>query len=817
MTAAPGRAAPVASYRLQLTPEHDLDHAAELLDHLAALGVSHVYLSPVGEAVPGSQHGYDVVDHTRVRAELGGAAALDRLLDAAAARGLRVVIDHVPNHASTARPELNRPWWEMLRDGPGSPAAAWFDVDRTADDRVVLPVLGEPLDEVLAAGGITVADPDDVVAEPHLVVHGGLRLPLAGGDASGELVEVLERQHYRLQHWRDPERNVRRFFTIDDLVAVRAEDPTVAATIDVVPAGLAGHPGFGGVRVDHVDGLADPGSYLAGLRGRIGADAWLVVEKIVAPDETLVASWTVDGTTGYEFARALDHVMVVPDAAATFDRFWRDAVDAVGDPRVTTDFATAEEIARREVLDEGLLPDLERTVRAVVPALGPDVDTDAVRAVITAVTVGLPRYRTYLPDDPAGADVLRRVAGDAKAALADPATGGPAGASAELVDAFVAMVLEPVDEAQRRGRTRWQQVTGPAMAKGAEDRAFYRYLRFAALCEVGGEPGRFGSSVADFHAAQLLALATHPLTMLAASTHDTKRSADVRARAAALTAEHEAWADAVGEWLPALAAAVPGIRPTTHLHALQTVVCCPGLDADRLTAFLVKSAREAELRTAWTDADEDHERRLGELAEVLVGDPARAGSIAESVAVWAERLDRPGWAAAIGATLARCTAPGVPDTYQGTEVFSYRLVDPDNRVPPDWAAVRATVRLAAGFDLPAAWHEHPDAAKAVVMARAAALRRRHPDAFGVDGTYAPVTVTGPGAERVLAFERGGVAATVIALPGLDAVDPDGATTLDLPAGEWRDALDDGADPVSGTVAVADLLARAPAALLERTG
>lgn len=803
--------APVLSYRLQLAADLGFDQVTELLDHLVALGVSHPYLSPVTEAVPGSGHGYDVVDHTTVRAELGGADGLDRLFAAADRLGLSVVIDHVPNHASTARPESNRPWWERLRTGPSGAGGPWFDVDPdVADGRVVLPVLGAPLDEVLADGDVRVVSDDPAIGEPHLLVHGGLRLPLAPDAVAPSpgvaTRELLDRQWYVLVHWREPIRNVRRFFTIDDLVAVRVEEDGVAEAVDTLPAGWAGRPGFGGLRIDHVDGLADPERYLRDLRGRIGDAAWLVVEKILAPDEVLVASWPVDGTTGYEFARVLDQLMVDPAAAPTFDRLWGDAV-AVGGEAGRGTFHDVEDRARREVLEGGLAPDLDRVVRAARRALDlpdempdgrPDhgVRLDDLRRVVVELTARLPRYRTYLPDDPAASQVLDSLVPAVTAELSD---------LTDLVDRVVALLRHPGSPAAAEFRTRWQQLTGPAMAKGAEDRAFYRWLRFSALCEVGGEPGSFGIGLADFHAAQDRTQRDHPRTMLAASTHDTKRSADVRARAAALSAEHEAWAVVSQVWSERILAGVAGLDPVTVSHALQTVVTCPGLDADRLTAFLVKSAREAEVFTSWTSPDDRHEECLRSLSETLVG----TGDLATEIAQWSECLDRPGRAAAIAATLIRLTAPGVPDLYQGDEGFAYRLVDPDNRVPPEWDLVRRTVSTAGSVDAPTAWRSDPECSKAVVIRRATAVRRRFPDAFGPRGTYEPLTVSGPGAGRVLAFGRGRRVLTVAPLPGLE-LGPD--LVLDLPAGRWRDELVDDAPAVSGRLPLAEVFERFPGGL-----
>ena len=380
----------MASYRIQLTPTFGFADTIGLLDHVVSLCVSHLYLSPIAEAAPGSLHGYDVIDHTRVRAEFGGEEGLVSLLDAASSKGLGVLIDHVPNHMSVAEADRNDRWWQMLRDGPSSTAATWFDVDWDfGGDRVIVPKLGDPLDRVLADGGLVIAEGD---RGPELR-YGPLRFPLAAGTEQLDVIEAVERQHYRLQWWRDPARNVRRFFAIDDLVAVRAERPEVAEVIDTIPVLLADHPAFAGVRVDHVDGLADPEAYLLGLRRRIGDDRWLLVEKILAPGETLPSSWPVDGTTGYDHIRVSEHTFLDPAAEEPLSRLW---TDLTADDR---SFAEIEDQARREVLSGGLRPDLDRLVRLVVDESDEAMPADRVCDALIELTLGVHRYRTYLPDD----------------------------------------------------------------------------------------------------------------------------------------------------------------------------------------------------------------------------------------------------------------------------------------------------------------------------------------------------------------------------------------------------------------------------------
>jgi (1->4)-alpha-D-glucan 1-alpha-D-glucosylmutase len=635
----------------------------------------------------------------------------------------------------------------VLRDGRSSAAARWFDIDWDAGDgRVILPVLGTSLERALADGAVTV-DGD------ALVVYGERRLPLASGTAGLPLHELLERQHYRLQHWREPARNVRRFFTVDDLIAVRVEDPEVAAVVDTLPARYADHPGFGGVRIDHIDGLADPARYLAQLRSVIGPDALLWVEKIVAPGEELPSSWPVEGTTGYEFIRDVDHVLL-PDAAEPIvTRRW------VADSADDRPFHTYEQDAKREVMLGGLAPDVERLVAVAADAIG-DADRDTVAAEVYRLVAELPRYRTYLPDDP-----------DAEHLIGEISTGPVAEA-----------ILRPATPAQHELRTRWQQLSGPVMAKGAEDRAFYRYLRLASLCEVGGDPGAFRLGVDDFHAANLGRAERWPRAMLAASTHDTKRSSGVRAWSTAFAWRLAADPDLVGRWRTLVDDAVgaTGADRVAASLAVQTAATTPGLDAPRLAEYLVKALREAAVHTSWEHPDQVYEDRLAPLAEQAV---ASAGPLADELAPH-------GRAVVVVATSLQLTCPGVPDVYQGAGGFVHRLVDPDNRVPPDWPSIAAAAAdLRSVAELFAA--DDP-AVKPVLVRTLLALRRRHLDAFD-GGAYEPIDA----GDEVIAFRRGDDVMVTVRRDGSALGRP-----VELPPGEWRNVLAGRDEPAAERLPVA---------------
>jgi len=788
------RVAPTASYRIQLTPDFGFDDARSQLDTIRELGVSHLYLSPIAQAVPASSHGYDVVDHTTVRREFGGAAALDRLLDAAGDHAMGVIVDHVPNHVSVARAELNDVWWTMLRDGASSEAARWFDVDWDhGDGRVIIPRLAGPLYEVLSAGGLEVGTGD---RGPELR-YGPLRFPLALGTEGLPVRDAVVRQHYSLEWWRSSDRNVRRFFTIDDLVAVRVEQRDVAAVVDTIPRLLVGHEAFHGIRVDHIDGLADPGGYLAGLRDAIG-DRLLFVEKILGPGERLPSSWPVDGTTGYEHITAVEHAFVDPRAERTLMELWTSWVDDVDVHQV--DFHQVEIDARREVLGGGLAPDLDRVTRSVMDADGDADAATSARSVLVAMTLALDRYRTYLPDDPASRKVFAGCVAAARK-LCPPTD----------VDSVVG-VLDGV------ALTRWQQMTGPVMAKGAEDRAFYRYLPLASFCEVGGAPGHFSTSVAEFHRFQSAQQAHSPAGMVASTTHDTKRSQGVRARSLALAARAHEWVSIVRRWAAHHADLVDGIDPRLVILALQTVVTARPLTTERLTDYLVKSAREADLVTSWTEPVAIVEEALRALADTLVDEVMHASG---ELPDFASGIERHGATIDLALLGVQLTSPGFADLYQGSPQGLFSLVDPDNRRPPDWPRLRGLTDAVDTSDTASEVASGAvDRARTIMTRRILHLRARRPDAFGVGAGYAQIDVVGPGASDVLSFARSdesGPAIVVVTTRAVDQPLDAPAVMVSLPPGTWRSVLHDDAPLiVAGPTPLIELIGDVGLAILERT-
>jgi (1->4)-alpha-D-glucan 1-alpha-D-glucosylmutase len=515
---------PVSTYRLQLTPDFGFAQAAEIGEYLADLGVTHVYLSPVLEAAPGSRHGYDVTDHSRIRAGLGGEDEFRAMVKRFRSHGLGIVLDIVPNHMAIPVPEtLNRQLWSVLRDGPGSPYAAWFDIDWAAQgNRMLLPILGGPVEDSL--DDLAVDRDGGPDSEPVLRYFDHV-LPLRPDTAGLPMSRLLESQHYRLSWWRHAatELNWRRFFDITSLIGVRVEDPAVFDATHAVITRLVSEGLVDGLRVDHPDGLADPRGYLHRLASVTGG-AWVVVEKILEPDERLPSDWPCAGTTGYDALRLADGVFLDPAdgtaLSAEYASFSRD----LGADTIAARFAEVAEVAKRDAVTGPLRAEVAR-LAAVLGVVYPDADPADARAVLTELLIGMRVYRAYVhpgePPSPASVSAM----GEAVEAARRRLPPGLRGFAAE-VGATVLGIRKPASGAAGPAAelsVRFQQTTGPVQAKGVEDTGFYRWPRLISQNEVGGDPDRFGVFPAEFHAAVSRLAADWPATMTTLSTHDTKR------------------------------------------------------------------------------------------------------------------------------------------------------------------------------------------------------------------------------------------------------------------------------------------------------
>jgi (1->4)-alpha-D-glucan 1-alpha-D-glucosylmutase len=883
---ASGRRPRAATYRVQLHAGFAFADAAAVTGYLAELGISHLYCSPYLQAAPGSTHGYDVVDHSRLNSELGGAAGHQRLVEALATTGLGQVLDIVPNHMALAG-RANAWWWDVLENGPSSRYARYFDIDWDPPQRkligvVLMPVLGDHYGRVLEAGQLAVERqggsftvryqeheaplsprtlddlltraatragsaelrqiatalgelPHAILADPAAVAerHSGterLRARLARlCEANPEVAaaidaeiaavnrdpdaldELLSRQNYRLAFWRagNEELSYRRFFDIQTLAGLRAEDETVFADTHRLILQLVADGELDGLRIDHVDGLADPEGYLRRLHEATGG-IYVVVEKILETEEELPRSWPVAGTTGYDFLNRVTQLFV--DSG-------NEAAMLAAYARFTGPQASYQEIsyqAKIQIMREDLAAEVERLTGLLVEVCERhrrqrDYTRSDLRDTLRELIAAFAVYRTYArPGRPATAADRAHV-GTAVAAVRQRRPD----LDSELTGCIGELLTgDRPGAAESAFAVRFAQVSAPVMAKGVEDTAFYRYVPLACLNEVGGDPGRFGRGPDDFHRAMAAAARQWPQAMLTLSTHDTKRSGDVRARLSLLSELPRAWERAVDRWATRNQRHKQDGWPDRNAEYLlyQTLVGAWPIDAGRAAGYLAKAAREAKVHTSWTDPCASYDAALeGFVTAVLVD----RGFVADLEAFLAEhRIVELGRVNSLAQTALLLTCPGIPDLYQGTEVWDLSLVDPDNRRPVDYAARRGLLdRLASAGPQEALEAADEGGPKIWLIRRLLQHRLRHPHAYGPASGYQPLAVWGPMAGRAVAFARTGGLAVVVPrlVAGLGGWS---GTTVALPTGNWRDVLT-GESASGGDASVEALLRQFPVAVLAR--
>jgi (1->4)-alpha-D-glucan 1-alpha-D-glucosylmutase len=762
VTRAPtGRSVPWSTYRVQVTEDFTLAEAAALIPYLTTLGVGALYLSPLLQATSGSAHGYDVVDHDQVDEGRGGRPGLEAVASACAASGLGLVIDIVPNHMGVAVPGQNRAWWDLLRLGLNSPTAGWFDIDWDhGHQRLLLPVLGDEadLDRDLRIEG------DELTYFDH-------RYPLSpeGREVDESPAEAHARQQYELISFRraDTDQNYRRFFAVTDLAGLRVEDDDVfTATHGEILRWVTDY-GVNGLRIDHPDGLADPGGYLNRLTGETPG-VWLTVEKITEQGERIPPTWPVAGTTGYDALAEVTAVLVDPEAEGAVDDIYR---QITGDERQWADHV---ELGKRTVSTTILQAEFRRLAR-LVPGVEQAADA------LVELAVAFPVYRSYLPE---GAQHLEEAVARAGARRPD---------LREVAAAILPRLSDPSDELC----VRFQQLTGAVMAKGVEDTAYYRYSRFVALNEVGGDPGRFGCTVDEFHRAQAKRQEVAPTGMTTLSTHDTKRGEDLRARLAVLAEVPDEWRRCAMH----LAELAPIPNPAFGYLLWQTFIATGLIERGRMHAYAEKAMREAGIDTGWIDPHQEFEQAVHRAVDTAYDD-AEARHL---ITAFSERIRPFGWSNSLAQKLVQLTMPGVPDIYQGSELSEESLVDPDNRRPVDFGALAHALGSVTAAALgPAAGPE----AKLWLTWRALAVRRGTQRFTG----YTPLTAAGHAADHLIAYDRGGAVTMATRLPvGLDRLGGWGGTQLALPDGDHIDVLT--GRRFSGATAVADLLDAYPVALL----
>ncbi|HEX3581720.1 MAG TPA: malto-oligosyltrehalose synthase [Thermoanaerobaculia bacterium] len=844
---------PLATYRLQFNSGFTFDSARRIASYLAELGISDIYASPILKARKGSPHGYDVVDASALNPELGSEDDFNALHDELQRNELGLLLDVVPNHMAAS---AENAWWmSVLENGPRSRFMHYFDVD--ANPKVLLPTLGRPYGEVLEAHEIKLAFDRDgffftyydhrlpLAPESYRLIlrevvessenlelrelvqneesssnskflketirriyeqdagfHDALDRAIVRINAGVDRLDaLLDAQWYRLAYWRiaSEKINYRRFFDVTDLVGVRVENPEVFEARNRRTLELIAEGKVTGLRIDHIDGLYDPIGHMKKMQSRIGGDEpfYIVVEKILTDDEELPREFPVSGTTGYDFLSTLNNLFVDGEGLAKLDAFYRDFTG------IGSSFADIEYERKKQVIHELFSGEMRRLGKhlsglAMADRNARDFAPAELALALTEVTACLEVYRTYIRDEEvseADRGIIQRAlacARERSAASLDPRlytflervllVDPPPYAAAER-DHWLAFVM------------RWQQFTGRVMAKGVEDTAFYNYNRLLTLNEVGGDPGREPrrDGLEEFHARNERIARDWPDTLNATSTHDTKRSQDARARISVLSEIPEQWAAAVRRWSkmnePLRTNGVPD--PNVELMVYQNLLGVWPIDGDRLRQFLEKASREAKTHTSWVAPDMDYERALQAFGDALLS----SDDFRRSFTRLQKRVAYLGFLNALAQVVLKIASPGVPDFYQGTELWDFSLVDPDNRRPVDYDKRMALLRQVRDANPEELLRRWPDGRiKLFVTWKALQLRKR----FARED-YRPLR-----GERVCAFMRGEEIA--VAVPRFTV---SGKSSLELP-GRWRNIFTnevfEGGDPFTTF----------PVALFERT-
>ncbi|MFD0986618.1 malto-oligosyltrehalose synthase [Methyloligella solikamskensis] len=835
-----------ATYRLQFREGVGFKEAADLAPYLRRLGISHLYASPIFEAVPGSTHGYDTANYNRIEASLGGREGLEEMVAALKKHGLQLILDFVPNHMGAS--PFNSWWCDVLEWGEQSPYAHHFDIDWSAP-KLLIPALGEPyglslangafgIDLDAASGGLNFTAPghelpmtpqsyatiltqiedgslEDLanrfaIATPETTAElktelrdrlqddaarAKLETALDAIVADRELMHQLhEAQVWRLAFWRAARETLtyRRFFEVTDLVGVRMEQPSVFEESHRLILDLVGKNLIQGIRLDHIDGLSDPLAYFLKLQEAVTeatneAEPYLLlIEKILGQGETLRRNWPVAGTTGYEFIRSLAGLFTDPNGESAMTAAYHDFIGE------QLDYETLLLRAKRHIFVRNLAGELDvlsglAAKLAAADLVTRDFGRDTLRRAIIELAVALPVYRTYVDVEGPSAEDEMLIA-DATAV---------AKASREVEDDlaidFIAQIwrLDLEDPAARAEAltfaTRFQQTTGPLMAKALEDTLFYRYNRLIALNEVGGEPDVFGAPIESFHDEMDGRLIRQRQGLSTTSTHDTKRGEDARTRLYSLSEAPENWSDCVrrwsemnqsaltldeagertpsveDEWLfyQSLAGAWPFGLSFEDRDAMQSL-------SDRMTAFMLKAIREAKVRTSWTGQDQPYEEAVERfVCEVL--DPDKASDFLDDFSRAHEEIALAGGLYSLSQTLIKLTAPGVPDVYRGSELWELSLVDPDNRRPVDFAKLEEMLSGLEGDSDPAdlleSWRS--GVIKLSLLEKGLRHREDYPALFET-GDYTPVHLTGARSAHAVAYLRSDETCGLIAIAPIRA-------------------------------------------------
>jgi (1->4)-alpha-D-glucan 1-alpha-D-glucosylmutase len=787
------------TYRIQLTPDFGFDKCAKIISYLRKLGISHIYLSPVFQAEKGSTSGYDVVDCRKINEELGGEKEFYKLIKKIKP-GMGFILDIVPNHASI-KSGRNMLWMDVLKKGPKSRYAHFFDIDwdppqKKLHGKVLLPILGNHYKDELETGHIKI----ERVKRDFFVSYYEFKFPInspglkklkTGTSRELEKInkdpkaldEILSKQFYFLSHWEsaDKEINYRRFFSINHLAGLCIEENDVFQYVHKNIFLMLRNGIINGLRIDHIDGLRDPQEYLIKLKKK-SLKTWIVVEKILGSDERIPDDWPINGTTGYDFLNVVNGLFVNPSAHTRLSDFYRKLTGE------TRDFGELLRKKKLLTLEKSFGGESARLLK-ILESISllhheyKDLTIDELHDGLINIISCFPVYRTYINnlENPINLQDKKIIEQAISTARDKNPTNHP------IVWSFFSDLLLGNFKGclELEFIFKFQQLTGPVMAKGAEDTAFYCFNDLISLNEVGGEPSKSGTSVNEFHRYCHRIQRDWPLTMLTTSTHDTKRGEDVRMRINMISEIPDQWQKNVLRWFEMNKQFHSGNLPDANTEYLlyQTLVGSWPIEQNRIKDYMIKAAREEKVHTNWTNVKDNYEQSLINFIESIYNDHDFVNSLQAFIKI----IIAPAQISSLSQTLIKYTSPGIPDIYQGTELWDISLVDPDNRRPVDFKLREKTYSEMENMSAAQALKNLDSGlAKMYVIHKCLNIRKKYFKSFGENSNYAPLEITGSKSEHILGFCRNGNIIT-IAPRLLITLNKDWqAAAISLPAGKWKD-------------------------------
>ncbi|OWK69686.1 malto-oligosyltrehalose synthase [Pedobacter sp. AJM] len=764
---------PSSTYRIQFNQDFTFQSLRNIIPYLKKLGIDTIYASPIFESSPGSMHGYDTINPHKINPEIGTEAELYQLSADLKAAGMGWLQDIVPNHMAF---HTGNAWlMDVLKNGKKSAYSSFFDIDFSHETKLMVPFLGEDLNDAIANGALQLTAENG----EYYLCYGGTNWPVSEATKQNlqrknsslinsrkpELLEIVNQQHYRLCNWQETfhKINYRRFFTVNSLICLNIQDKAVFDTYHEYIFKFVQEGIFQGLRIDHVDGLYDPKMYLDRLRKAIGDEVYVVIEKILEYEEKLPADWNTQGNTGYDFLAITNNLFTNKAAQQSFNKLYQRVTGKSQDLEVLI-HEKKETILYEHMSGElDNLYQLAKNLELIADTDENEIGADILKKGIGEMMIQMPVYRYYDYQFPLKNDALNQLKKLISGVIIQDEL-KPAGAF--LTKIFIekplqgdAVYLKNISQFYQR----CMQFTGPLMAKGVEDTVMFTYNLFVGHTEVGDAPHAFGISIEDFHSKMIDRQEQWPLSLNGSATHDTKKGEDVRARLNVLTDLPEDWIKVVETLLKTTSQLKAENESFKALHnndmylVIQTilgVLSMPGEDTDdihnRLAQYIEKALREAKKRSGWASPDEDYEQSVKDFATALIK-PGHSGN--QAIPQFIEKIADFGIINSLSQQVLKFTCPGIPDIYQGTELWDLSLVDPDNRRPVDYDKRIRFQSEQQDQTLKELWEgRYSGKIKLWLTQRLATVRKNHAQIFE-DGQYIPLQVLGKFKHNVVSFAR----------------------------------------------------------------